>query len=195
MVLIAVLLALAIVALVWNPEGSRIKFTAPILAALALLLALRVFLIHRKAMRFVAPDGAVLEFTNSHLIIGGRIAIPWHQVSRVLSYDGVHKIENSRNIANGIMRDIGLNFIELAFYVGDRRVINDPRHEVKGFDGGDGPAPGRIEVPFGAWFDSEQLRQTLAIIRAQLHPNVPMEHFAEPLDYAAKWVGLNDDEA
>lgn len=199
------LVVLAVVALLAFPPGTgtraSLSFASILLLVLAGLVALRLVLVARKADRFVAPDGAVLWIDRTGITVAGDIRIPLGAVSGAWGVDRGpvlrQRAANSFFGAPGrVMLRAGVNTADITIGITDVRAIEDPSGRVKRFRAlPSGLVPGRVEIPFGAQFDTPELHAALRALRAALPLEVPVRLSADAFDYAAAWAGTADDVA
>lgn len=197
------LLALAAVAwLVFPPGGDTrptLSYAAVVLAILAVLLLLRMWLISRKAERFVSADGAMLRLDLHGILLAGDTQIPWHAVSGIWAFDSATELRaRARHTVFGapgrLMLRAGVNTANITFGVTDARAVADPRARLRRFRPTEaGLIPGRIELPFGSQFDTARLHEALDYARAILPADVAVRLADGVMDYAAAWSGTNDD--
>lgn len=199
------LIALAVLAWVVFPpgEGTRVSlsYSTIVLAILAVLMLLRLVLLSRKADRFVASDGAVLQLSPQGILVAGDTLIPWRAVSGVWALDSAPAL---RARASGkvfgapgrAMLEAGVNTANLTFGVVDVAQASDPSGRIRGFRAlPSGVVPGRLELPFGSQFGTAELHDALTAMRAALPVEVPVRLADGAMDYAAAWSGVADDVA
>src|SRR5690606_6534091 len=58
-----------------------LAYAALVLTVLSILLLIRLWRIARKAEKFVAPDGTMLQFTQEGITVAGTTLIPWRAIS------------------------------------------------------------------------------------------------------------------
>lgn len=201
----AALIALAIVAWVLFPPGPSTRFTlslaAVLLVVLAVLLLLRLWGIVRKAERYVATDGMMLQLSTQGIGIAGDTTIPWHAVSGIWAFDSAPALrERAQRTVFGapgrVMLRAGVNTANVTFGVVDVAAVIDPARRIRRFRAlPSGLTPGRLELPFGSQFDTAQLHEVLAVARSVLPPEVPVRLADGVMDYAAAWSGVSDDVA
>lgn len=199
------LIALAVLAWVFFPpgEGTRVSLSsaAIVLAILAVLLLLRLVLLSRKADRFVAADGAMLQLSPQGIQIAGDTHLPWQSVSGVWALDSAPKLRARASSTvfgapGRIMLDAGVNTANLTFGVIDIAQASDPAGRIHSFRAlPSGTVPGRLELPFGSQFGTAELHDALTAMRAAMPAEVPVRLADGAMDYAAAWSGVADDVA
>ena len=199
----AVLTVLAVAGLVVFPPGSGTRLTltgaAIVLLVLAALLALRVLRVAVKADRLVAADGSMLTIAATEVTVAGDTRIPWAAVSGVWAID--RAVELRRRAGRGLfgvpgrlMLRAGVDTADITIGIADTTGIHDPAARVRRFRAlPSGLVPGRLEVPFGAQFGTDELSQALAAFRRALPDDVPVRLAAGEFDYAAAWAATADD--
>lgn len=197
------LLAIATTAWIAFPPGpgtrGTLSIATVILAALSLLLALRIAFVKRKADRFVASDGAMLELDAQGIMIAGDTSIPWHAVSGAWALDlGPDLRRRAARTVFGapgrVMLKAGINTASLTIGITDAQAVHDPARRIHRFRAlRSGLVPARIEVPFGSQFGTEELQDLVGVLRAALPAHVPARIATGTLDYAAAWAGTADD--
>lgn len=205
LVLAGALAALAIAGLVVFPPGLGTRATLTgaglVLLVLSALLALRMWRIIVVAERWVGTDGSVLELTPDGLVAGGDVRVPWASVSGVWAQDrgAALRARADRRVIGGpgrVLLRAGTSTGELTIGVTDVATITDPAGRVRRFARlPGGQTPGRIEIPLGAWFGSQDLADAVAAARAVLPSEVPVRLTDGVMDYAAAWAGTADDVA
>lgn len=201
----AVLAVLAVAGLVVFPPGSGTRLTltgvAIVLLILAALLAVRVLRLAAKADRLVAADGTMLTIAPTEVTVAGDTRIPWAAVSGVWAID---RAVGLRRRAGGglfglpgrLMLRAGVDTADITIGVADTSVIHDPAARVRRFRAlPSGLVPGRIEVPFGAQFGTDELSQALAAFRRALPADVPVRLTSGEFDYAGAWAATADEVA
>jgi hypothetical protein len=205
LLLTAGLAALAVAGLIVFPPGigTRPTLTGASLVLLLVsgLLALRIWRVVVVADRWVGADGAVLEFTDEGIVVADDVRVPWAAVSGVWGQDrgAPLRARADRRMIGGpgrVMLRAGVSTGELTIGVTDVSAVTDPAGRVHRFGRlPGGQIPGRIEIPFGAWFGSRELADAVAAARAVLPPDVPARLTDGVMDYAAAWAGTADDAA
>lgn len=200
MLVSGIFLALAVFAWVVFPpgEGTRLSLTylTAVLAALSLLLLLRLWLIVRKANRFVSPEGSMLRLAPEGVYVTGDTFIPWQMVSGVWTHDTGPQLRASKGLAKRSMIRAGVNTANITIGIVDVAQISDPAGRVKRFATlPSGLTPGRLEFPFGTQFATPELTDAFAVFRWALPPEVPVRFATGVMDYAEAWAGTSDDVA
>ena len=204
-ILAAVFGALAAVALIVFPPGpgTRVTLTggAIVLLILAVLLVLRVLRVAAKADRFVAADGSMLVIGATGVTVAGDTHIPWGAVSGVWAIDRGAALRQraSRSVFGApgrIMLRAGVNTADITIGITDTTAVHDPATRVRRFRAlPSGLIPGRLELPFGTQFGTEELNHALAAFRRALPADVPVRLTTGEFDYAGAWAGTADDVA
>jgi hypothetical protein len=199
------LAVLAVVGLVVFPPGIGTRATLTgaslVLLVLSALLALRIWRVAVVADRWVGSGGRVLEFTDDGLIAAGDVWVPWDSVSGVWAQDrgAALRARADRRVIGGpgrVLLRAGVSTGELTIGVTDVATITDPARRVRRFARlPGGQTPGRIEIPLGAWFGTDELAAAVSAARAVLPAEVPARLTDGVTDYAAAWAGTADDVA
>lgn len=197
------LLLLAAAALIFFPPGTgtraSLSFASIILVVLAVLLVVRILLIARKADRFVAADGTMLWIDQTGITVAGDVRIPVGAVSGVWGVDRAPALRQRAATAffgapGRVMLRAGVNTADITIGIVDVSAVTDPGGVVKRFRAlPSGLVPGRLEIPFGAQFDTPDLHAALRAFRAVLPLEVPVRLSSGAFDYAAAWAGTADD--
>ena len=201
----AVLAVLAVAGLVVFPPGSGTRLTltgaAIVLLVLAALLSVRVLRVAAKADRLVAADGSMLTIAPTEVTVAGDTRIPWAAVSGVWAIDRAPELRRRAGrsvfgLPGRVMLRAGVDTADITIGIADTAVIHDPAARVRRFRAlPSGLVPGRIEVPFGAQFGTEELSQALAAFRRALPADVPVRLASGEFDYAGAWAATADDVA
>lgn len=174
-------------------------YAALILSALSLLLLLRIALISRKADRFVAADGSMLRIAQEGIIVAGDTFIPWPAVSGVWALDSAPglRARAARSVTGApgrVMLRAGTNTANMTIGIADVSRLEDPAQRAHRFRKlSSGLTRGRIEIPFGSQFVTEQLHEAIGVFRRVLPPEIPARLADGALDYSAAWAGTADD--
>ncbi|MGO3147305.1 MAG: hypothetical protein ACTIJ6_06475 [Leucobacter sp.] len=178
-----------------------LAYAALVLTVLSILLLIRLWRIARKADKFVAPDGLMLQFTQEGITIAGTTCIPWHAISGVWALDSTPALRaRAQSTVFGTpgraLLQAGMNTANVTIGVADTSIITDPAGHVRTFHAvRSGLVPGRIEFPFGSQFGTEELHDAFATLRVVLPTEVPVRLTTGAFDYAAAWAGTEDDVA
>lgn len=201
----AVLAVLAVAGLIVFPPGSGTRLTltgaAIVLLVLAALLSVRVLRVAAKADRLVAADGSMLTIAPTEVTVAGDTRIPWAAVSGVWAIDRAPELRRRAGrsvfgLPGRVMLRAGVDTADITIGIADTAVIHDPAARVRRFRAlPSGLVPGRIEVPFGAQFGTEELSQALAAFRRALPADVPVRLASGEFDYAGTWAATADDVA
>lgn len=197
------LVALAAVALIVFPPGTgtraSLSFASILLVVLAALLVVRILLVARKADRLVAADGTMLRIDPSAVTVAGDLRIPLEVVSGAWGVDRGPALRARAATAffggpGRVMLRAGVDTADITIGVSDVSAVSDPAGRLTRFRPlPSGVVPGRIEIAFGAQFDTPDLHAALRMLRATLPAETPVRFSSGPLDYAAAWAGTADD--
>lgn len=191
-------LALAVFAWIVFPPGegtrSTLTYSTAVLAVLGVFVLIRIWLIARKANKFVSPEGSMLRLAPEGAYVAGDTFVPWNMVSGVWTHDTGAQQRASNGIAKRTMLSAGINTANLTIGIVDVAQITDPAGRVKKFATlPSGLTPGRLEFPFGSQFATPELHDVMAVFRWALPAEVPVRFATGVMDYAEAWAGTADD--